>query len=315
MTSQPTASHRRRTWAFALVALACAWPGVDAAIALAAGIAFSLSIGNPVPIETSRWSRTLLQLSVVGLGFGIGIGQVLQVGRSSILYTIVGITLTILAGSLLGRLCGVDSRTSQLISFGTAICGGSAIAAMAPVIKARNEDVAVSLVTVFALNAVALVAFPIVGHLTSLSDPAFGLWCALAIHDTSSVVGAASSYGTGALAVATTVKLTRALWITPCVIGVALVRKSDRRATVPLFILGFVAAAIIRSLLPEQAAAWDVLALVARRSLVVTLFLIGAGVSRHTFRTVGFRPLAQGVILWLLVSATTLVAILAGVIR
>lgn len=292
----------------------CAWPRIDAAVALMCGVVFSLTVGNPFARASGAWARKLLQTSVVGLGFGVGISQVLREGQHSLLYTIVGITLTLLMGAAIGKWLHVEARTSQLISFGTAICGGSAIAAMAPVIKARSEEVAVSLATVFMLNSVALLVFPAIGHLLSLSPGAFGLWSALAIHDTSSVVGAAASFGPAALATATTVKLTRALWITPCVLGYALIRKSDQRATVPLFIIGFIAAAVIRSLLPQYLGTWDGIAFVARRLLVVTLFLIGAGVSRETLKKVGFRPMVQGVTLWVIVSSVTLAAILYRII-
>ena len=305
---KPDQDNLRKGLFFVLMA-ACIWPRVDAAVALTAGIVFSLTVGNPLAKLSGPWAKKLLQTSVVGLGFGVGIGQVLREGQHSILYTIVGIAFTLAAGALLGRWLGVGERTAQLISFGTAICGGSAIAAMAPVIKAKSEEVAVALATVFTLNSIALILFPPIGRLAHLSAPAFGLWSALAIHDTSSVVGAASTFGPVALATATTVKLTRALWIMPCVLGYALVRKTEQRATVPLFIVGFVVAAAVRSLVPQYVAVWDTLALVARRLLVVTLFLIGAGLTRDVLKKVGFRPMVQGVSLWLLVSMLTLAAI------
>ena len=305
---KPDQDNLRKGLFFVLMA-ACIWPRVDAAVALTAGIVFSLTVGNPLAKLSGPWAKKLLQTSVVGLGFGVGIGQVLREGQHSILYTIVGIAFTLAAGALLGRWLGVGERTAQLISFGTAICGGSAIAAMAPVIKAKSEEVAVALATVFTLNSIALILFPPIGRLAHLSAPAFGLWSALAIHDTSSVVGAASTFGPVALATATTVKLTRALWIMPCVLGYALVRKTEQRATVPLFIVGFVVAAAVRSLVPQYVGVWDTLAFMARRLLVVTLFLIGAGLTRDVLKKVGFRPLVQGVSLWLLVSTLTLAAI------
>jgi uncharacterized integral membrane protein (TIGR00698 family) len=307
------AMEMKKVFFLALMGL-CAWPRIDAAVALTCGVAFSLIAGNPFARASGGWARKFLQSSVVGLGFGVGISQVLHEGRHSLLYTFVGITLTMLTGAAIGKWLRVETRTSQLISFGTAICGGSAIAAMAPVIKARSEEVAVSLATVFMLNSVALLVFPAIGHLLSLSPGAFGLWSALAIHDTSSVVGAASVFGPAALATATTVKLTRALWIVPLVLGYALLRKSDRRITIPLFIIGFVAAAVVRTLVPQYLDTWDGIAFAARRLLVVTLFLIGAGVSRETLKKVGFRPMVQGVTLWLIVSAVTLAAIVYGVI-
>jgi uncharacterized integral membrane protein (TIGR00698 family) len=310
--SQPASRWRR--FLFAMIIPLCAWPRIDGAMALAAGIVLSLTLGNPFAAHSSKWSKVLLQLSVVGLGFGIGIGPVLAEGRHAILYTMAGIALTLLLGRLLGRLFGVSPAISTLVAFGTAICGGSAIAAMAPVIKARDEEIAVALATVFSLNSLALVLFPPLGHLLHLEQARFGLWAALAIHDTSSVVGAAAAYGTLALAVATTVKLTRALWITPVVLGTALFKKNRQKTKIPLFILGFVAAAVLRSLLPQLHGAWDALALVARRLLVVTLFLIGAGLTRAVLKRVGVRPLIQGVSLWLLVSVGTLLLILNRII-
>lgn len=307
-------SDRRRVLLFFAVAAACLLPWVGPATALAAGILFSLIVGNPAPARTALWSKALLQASVVGLGFGLSLGTVLRVGGRSAIYTVVGIALTLAAGALLGRLAGTTGPLSTLISFGTAICGGSAIAAMAPVVKAKSDEIAVSLATVFTLNAAALLLFPAVGSLLHLDQGQFGLWAGLAIHDTSSVVGAASAFGPEALALATTVKLTRALWIMPCVLGAALLARSDQKAKFPLFIAGFVAAAGLRTLLPSLAPLWDVLVAVARQSLVLTLFLIGTGLTREVLRKVGVRPLAQGVVLWLLVSAATLAAIVTGLI-
>ena len=307
-------SDRTRAVLFFVLAAACLLPWVGPPTALAAGILFSLIAGNPAPARTALWSRILLQASVVGLGFGLSLGTVLRVGARSAVYTVVGIALTLAVGALLGRLAGTSGPLSTLISFGTAICGGSAIAAMAPVVKAKSDEIAVSLATVFTLNAAALVLFPAVGHLIHLDQGQFGLWAGLAIHDTSSVVGAASAFGPEALALATTVKLTRALWIMPCVLGAALLTRSDQKVKFPLFIAGFVAAAGLRTLLPSLAPLWGVLVVVARQSLVLTLFLIGTGLTREVLRRVGVRPLAQGVFLWLLVSAATLAAIVTGLI-
>jgi uncharacterized integral membrane protein (TIGR00698 family) len=291
---------------------ACALPVTGTPAALAAGACFGLLLGNPWPARTAVWSKKLLQLSVVGLGFGLGLGEVLRTGRDAFTYTIIGIVLTMLVGRLLGRFLGVPSTTTTLISFGTAICGGSAIAAMAPVIRARDDETAVALATVFSLNAVALLLFPPIGHLAGLSQQQFGLWAALAIHDTSSVVGAAAAYGATALAVGTTVKLARAVWIMPCSLAAAWLNKSEERAGIPLFIPGFVAATALRAALPQALPLWDGLFAVARQSLVVTLFLIGAGLSRQLLRRLGVRPLLLGVLLWLSVSLVTLAAILKG---
>lgn len=298
-----------------LIALSlCALPQVSTAAALIAGIIFALLLENPWPKESAHWSKKLLQLSVVGLGFGLSIGQVWQEGKNSVTYTVCGILFTLLAGSGLGRLCKTSRNTSRLISFGTAICGGSAIAAMAPVIDADNEEIAVSLATVFTLNSMALLLFPPVGRLLHLSQHEFGVWAGLAIHDTSSVVGAAAAFGPAALAIGTTVKLTRAVWIAPCVAGIGWLRNSGHRVGIPSFIIGFAVAAALRSLLPQYAALWTGITAVAQRGLVATLFLIGAGLGREVLKNVGLRPLLQGVALWLLVSTLTLLAISKGLI-
>lgn len=300
---------------FFLLLILCLWPRVDNAVALAGGVALSLFMTNPYPGKSRHWSKRLLQISVIGLGFGIGIEQVLIEGRNSLVYTILGIGFTLVIGRLIGKLLKVAPNTSELISFGTAICGGSAIAAMAPVIKAKDEEIAVSLATVFMLNSVGLILFPFIGKMIHLDQPAFGLWAALAIHDTSSVVGAAASFGAVALAVGTTVKLTRALWIAPVALTVSFCRKADRKVQFPLFILGFLLAALIRSLFPMGEAIWGHLAFLARRLLAVTLFLIGCGLTKEVLKKVGFRPMIQGIILWILVSAVSLMLIVSRVIH
>lgn len=292
----------------------CVWPRIDAAMALIAGIIFSLVFTNPFEKKTSRWSKILLQISVVGLGFGVGIGQVLHEAKDSIFYTIVGIAVTLTIGSILGTYLKVNSNTSQLISFGTAICGGSAIAAMAPLLKAKNEEIAVSLTTVFMLNSLALLLFPFIGHLLNLDQRSFGLWSALAIHDTSSVVGAASNYGDVALGIATTVKLTRAIWIMPVVLLFAFFKKSDGKSKFPFFIAGFIIAALIRSLFPNQQHIWSGLAFTARRLLVITLFLVGLGLSRDVLKKVGIKPMVHGILLWIFVSTATLAVIVRKII-
>ena len=287
--------------------LLCLFPFMDAAYALLAGIILSMALGNPWPQQAATASKKkLLQLSVVGLGFGLSLGEVWTTGRASIIYTFFGICFTLLLGTALGRLFKVEKRTASLVAFGTAICGGSAIAAMAPVLKAEDDEIAVSLATVFTLNAVALLLFPVIGHQLHLSQTIFGTWAGMAIHDTSSVVGAASVYGAKALAVGTTVKLSRALWITPFVLFVSWRSRATGKKGVPLFIIGFILAAAIRTVLPQFAVEWHWLALIAKQLLVVTLFLIGAGLSRELLRKVGVRPLLQGVVLWLVVGSLTL---------
>ncbi len=291
---------------FILCAVLCLFPFMDASYGLLLGIAVSLLLGNPWPKQAARYSKKLLQLSVVGLGFGLTLGEVWTTGRASVLYTFVGICITLLLGIALGRLFRVEKTTAALIAFGTAICGGSAIAAMSPVLKAKDDEIAVSLATVFTLNAVALLLFPFVGHQLHLSQELFGTWAGMAIHDTSSVVGAASVYGSQALAVGTTVKLSRALWITPFVLIVAWRNRAAGKGAIPWFILGFIVAAAAGSLLPQFGGVWHVLARISRQLLVVTLFLIGSGLNRDLLRRVGARPLLQGALLWLIVGGLTL---------
>ena len=298
----------RKILFFACLA-SCFVPWVGTAAALVLGVVFSLLLTNPWPRKSAYFSKVILQISVVGLGFGISLREVFQTGKESIIYAIVGISFTLVVGYVLGKAFKTGKNTSALISFGTAICGGSAIAAMAPVLRARDDETAVAMATVFTLNSVGLLLFPLMGRLLHLDQDIFGTWAGLAIHDTSSVVGAASAYGAQALAIGTTVKLTRAIWIAPFVIGTALVKKSKQKAGVPLFIIGFVLAAAIRMLLPQYGHYWGELAAISRQLLVVTLFLIGAGLSREVLRKVGIRPLLQGITLWLVVGSLTLVAL------
>jgi len=297
---------------FSILALACCLPLVGTPVALATGILFSLVLGNPWPQKSAAWSRKLLQSSVVGLGFGLSLGQIWEAGREAIFITIIGICLTVWLGTLLGRWFGTEQNTSMLISFGTAICGGSAIAAMAPVVKARDEETAVAVATVFTLNAAALLLFPGIGHLLHMSQSDFGMWSALAIHDTSSVVGAAAAFGAQALAIGTTVKLARAAWIMPCVMFFSWRNKSEGKARLPWFIPGFLLAATLRSVLPDMIPLWDMLNGIAKQALVVTLFLIGSGLTRQVLQRVGARPFAQGIALWLIVSVGSLVIIHFG---
>lgn len=294
--------------------LLTALPVVSSPVALLTGFSFSMMFGNPFPEKTARAGKVLLKLSVIGLGFGINITTVVEVGASSLLLTLVSITTTILLGEMLGRLLKISGNTRTLLAFGTAICGGSAIAALAPVIKARNEEIAVSLATVFTLNALALVLFPPLGHWLSLSQEQFGLWSALAIHDTSSVVGATAVFGSVALTVGTTVKLTRALWIAPCTVVAGVILKSGRRPTIPLFIFGFITAACLNSWLPALGTLWSWLYIGSKQALVMTLFLIGAGLTRGVLKQVGIKPLLLGMTLWVAVSITSLLFISAGVI-
>jgi len=303
-------------------ALAC-WPAVSGAQALVLGVVLGLLGANAWPNVTKPLATRLLQGSVIGLGAGMNLAAIWAVGVSGIGYTVLGIGFTFSLGLWLGRRAGLPRDLSILLTSGTAICGGSAIAAVAGVLKPRPEETTVALATVFMLNAVALMIFPPLGHALGLGQHQFGLWAALAIHDTSSVVGAAASYGEEALKVATTVKLARALWIAPLalLIGWAVRRfaheegRATGRVAVPWFIFGFLAVAALVTAVPQLAGSGRVVFAVARQSLVVTLFLIGANLSRGALKAVGWRPLIVGVTLWLCVSTVTVAAIVVGWIR
>ncbi|HTX40985.1 MAG TPA: putative sulfate exporter family transporter [Acidobacteriaceae bacterium] len=281
-------------------------------LALACGLAYGLLTAHQYHVDARRLSKFLLQASVVCLGFGMNLGEVVRVGRSGFAYTAIGITFAMLAGIGLALLLRVGKVQGFLIAAGTAICGGSAIAALAPVTEASDEALAVSMGTVFVLNSVALFIFPVIGHALHLSQMQFGLWAALAIHDTSSVVGAAARYGTVALAIATTVKLARALWIVPLSVGTAAARRSRARIHLPWFILFFCLAALLNSWIHWLHPEYVQLARLGRLGLGVTLFLIGTGITRQTLKDVGARPLIQGVLLWIVVGGTSLLLILKG---
>ena len=283
-------------------------------VALLGGLIYGFSFAVPYPKQTRTASRWLLQASVVGLGFGMNLHQVVRAGASGFVYTATGIATTMLLGLFIGRLIVVDRKVSFLINVGTAICGGSAIAAVSPIIHADDEEIAVSLGTVFVLNSIALLVFPFIGSALHLTQSQFGLWAALAIHDTSSVVGAAAKYGNEALAIGTTVKLARALWIVPIALVTAYMMKSKARVQWPWFILLFCLAAVANTYVPVFAPAYPVLSRVGRVGLTATLYLIGTGLSMGTLKQVGARPLIQGVLLWAAVAITSLLAIRAGLI-
>ena len=294
------------------------------AAALVLGALFGLLRPHPFPQQSRRISKFLLQASVVGLGFAMDLHRVLRAGASGFLYTAIGICFALTIGLGLGKFLTVDSRAAYLISVGTAICGGSAIAAVAPVMDASEEEMSVSIGTIFLLNAVGLILFPILGHSMGMTEPQFGLWAALAIHDTSSVVGAATSYGAIALAIATTVKLARALWIVPVTLATAAWRHRGHvaedveraaRIDLPWFILFFLLAAMCNTYLPAGQRVYPWLVTAAKIGLTVTLFLIGTGITRTNLKRVGVRPLAQGVLLWVIVAAFSLFLIRSGFAR
>jgi len=288
---------------------------VSPAIALLAGLIFGLTLPHPFPAQSSAVTKQLLQASVVALGFGMNLHEVLRAGRSGFVYTAVSITTALLIGLGIGYLLRVSRKASFLISAGTAICGGSAIAAVGPISGASEEEMAVSLGAVFILNSVALFIFPPVGFALHMSQSQFGLWSALAIHDTSSVVGATAKYGAIALAVGTTIKLARALWIVPLSVGTAVAFKSKARIQWPWFILFFCLAALLNTILPSLATVFGALNHIGKLGLTVTLFLIGASLNRETLAKVGVRPLVQGLTLWIIVGASTLALVLFNWIR
>jgi uncharacterized integral membrane protein (TIGR00698 family) len=294
---------------FIALVLFCLTPWASPPIALALGLALALTIGHPFTARTPKITKLLLQASVVGLGFGMNLQKVVAAGRTGIVFTIATITGTLLLGYAIGRALGISRGTAHLISSGTAICGGSAIAAVGPVLNATDEQMSVSLGTVFILNSIALFIFPVIGHHLALSQTQFGVWSAIAIHDTSSVVGAASRYGAEALQIATTVKLTRALWIVPLTLGTALAfHRKSTRVVIPWFILWFLVATVIRTYAPLPQ--WSNVVLIARIGLTITLFLIGAGLSRKSLAAVGVRPLLLGVMLWIAISSVSLWAVM-----
>jgi uncharacterized integral membrane protein (TIGR00698 family) len=288
---------------------------VSPAIALLGGLIYGLTFAHPFQAESRDLAKFLLQGSVVALGFGTNLHQVLHAGRSGFVYTAVSITAALLLGLGLGYVIHVPEKPSFLISAGTAICGGSAIAAVGPIVGASEEEMAVSLGAVFILNSVALFLFPPVGFALHMSESQFGLWSALAIHDTSSVVGATAKYGPIALAIGTTIKLARALWIVPLSVVTAVAFKSKARIQWPWFILFFCIAALLNTLLSQFHTVFGALNHMGKLGLTVTLFLIGASLNRETLRKVGIRPLLQGLTLWIIVGVSTLALILSNWIR
>ncbi|MCC3157640.1 putative sulfate exporter family transporter [Hymenobacter sp. 15J16-1T3B] len=297
--------------AFGLALLVCLTPWGSPPLALALGLALALTIGNPFPAQSKQYTSKLLQWSVVGLGFGMNAHAALRAGQEGLLFTVASIFGTLTLGYFVGRWLGIAPKTSHLIASGTAICGGSAIAAVGPVVKASDEEMSVALGTVFVLNAVALFLFPVIGEALSMTQNQFGLWAAIAIHDTSSVVGAASHYGDQALQVATTVKLARALWIIPVALGTAvLFRTPGAKVKLPYFILGFIGAMLLTTYVPALQPLGPWMVKLAKVGLTVTLFLIGAGLSTKVLKAVGPKPFMQGLLLWLTISAASLWVIL-----
>ncbi|MGL4331704.1 MAG: YeiH family protein [Bacteroidales bacterium] len=296
---------------FILLLILCLFPFVTPPIALFSGLVFAIVIGNPYSKQSKKASKMLLQYAVVGLGFGMNLQASLAAGKDGIVFTIVSVIGVMLLGVFMTKKMKIDEKTGYLISAGTAICGGSAIAATAPVMNAKEHTISVALGTVFILNAIALFIFPPIGHWLDMTQQQFGTWAAIAIHDTSSVVGAGEVYGPEALQVATTVKLTRALWIIPMALVTSYIFKAkDQKISIPWFILFFVLAMILNTYAPLPQMLNDVIGFVSKKALTVTLFLIGSGLSLGVIREVGIKPLVLGVALWVIIGVSSLAVIM-----
>lgn len=294
-------------------ALAVLSSWVTPPVALFLGLVFALTCGQAYPTFNKTVSKKLLQYSVIGLGFGMNLHASLASGKEGMLFTIVSVFGTLLIGMFIGcKLLKINRNTAYLISSGTAICGGSAIAAVGPIIKAKDSEMSMALATIFILNAIALFLFPALGHWLGMTQQEFGTWAAIAIHDTSSVVGAGAAYGEEALQVATTIKLTRALWIIPLALITALIFRSEgKKISIPWFILFFIVAMLLNTyVLTDIPQVGQFIYGIARKGLVITMFFIGASLSIDTIKSVGIRPLLQGILLWLVISAGSLAYIL-----
>jgi len=292
---------------YVILALFCLTPFISAPVALFLGLAFTLILGSPFPRFNKTASTYLLQVSVVGLGFGMNLLDSLRAGSDGMLFTLFSVVSVMFIGILLGKWLGVTKIPSYLIASGTAICGGSAIAAVGPIAKANESEMSVSLATIFVLNAIALFLFPVLGHWMNLSQHQFGMWAAIAIHDTSSVVGAGATYGEEALKVATTVKLTRALWIIPLSVFTSFYFKSKGdKVFIPWFIFFFILAMVLNTYVAIPTVLTRSIVSVSRQCLTLTLFFIGAGLSRETIKLVGAKPLVLGVTLWFFIAVISL---------
>lgn len=302
--------------AFYLIIVFLLTPFGSPGLALALGILMAFSLGHPFPDLSGKPAKYLLQASVALLGFGMNLGAVYESGKDGIAFIVAVVFGALLLGTLIGILLKIPSRVRTLISSGTAICGGSAIAAVGPAIKAENDEMSVSLGTIFILNAIALFVFPIIGNGLGMSQTQFGMWAAIAIQDTSSVVGAATVFGPESLATATTVKLARALWIIPLALALAYIYReagSKAKIAMPWFIFFFVGAAAVRTFAPLWIlpSIFDSLVNLAKAGLTITLFLIGLSLSREMLKSVGWRPFALGTILWLIIASAALWAVIS----
>ncbi|OPB95680.1 YeiH family protein [Elizabethkingia occulta] len=296
---------------FFVLLIFCVTPFVEPPLALILGFVVSFFIGHPYIKHNSVAAKYLLQFSVVGLGFGMNLTEAIKVGKEGLIFTVASIFFTLIIGLIIGRYLKISKSTSTLISGGTAICGGSAIAALAPVINAKDEDISIAMACIFILNALALLIFPVIGHQLNMSQDQFGLWSAIAIHDTSSVIGSAQKYGEEALKIATTVKLERALWIIPVSILLSVLNNgSVKKIKIPYFILGFIGAILLAYYFPQIKPFGEVMVFMAKKALNITLFLIASGLSISSIKKVGVKPLVQGVLLWIFISVGSLLVIM-----
>lgn len=296
---------------FILLAILCLTPFVSSPIALALGFALAVCVGNPFEKHLHRYIQLLLQISIVGLGFGLKLNEALQAGKTGFTLTVMSIVTVMVLGYFLGKFFKLERKLSYLISVGTAICGGSAIAAASPIIKPSTKQISLALAIIFTLNSVALFVYPAIGHLFNLSQEQFGLWCAVGIHDTSSVVGAAGKYGNEALKVATTVKLARALWIIPVsLITMFIFKNKETKIKIPWFIGWFIVAIVLNTYFPVFETVSITITNIAKSGLNLTLFFIGSSLSIETLKTIGIKPLATAVLLWITISIGSLLFII-----
>ena len=296
---------------FFLLVLFCVSPFASSPVALALGIAFTIIIGNPYEQKVHKYIHLLLQISIVGLGFGLQLDEAMKAGREGITLTIMSITTVMVLGYFLGKFLKIERPLSYLISVGTAICGGSAIAAVTPIIKPTTKQISLALAIVFTLNSVALFIYPPIGHLLNMTQEQFGLWCAIGIHDTSSVVGAANKYGDIALKVATTVKLSRALWIIPMsLLTMILFKTKGAKIKIPWFIGYFIIAILLHTYFPIFEGFSHIATTAAKSGLNLTLFFIGSTTSIQTLKTISWKPLFLAIVLWVIISVGSLLMIL-----
>ncbi len=296
---------------FIVLAVLCLTPLISSPIALALGFALAVFMGNPFEKHLHQYIHLLLQISIVGLGFGLKLDEALKAGKTGLMLTIVSIFTVMVLGYFLGKIFKLERPLSYLLSAGTAICGGSAIAAVSPIIKPSTKQISLALAIVFTLNSIALFVYPAIGHLLNLSQEQFGLWCAVGIHDTSSVVGAASKYGDEALKIATTVKLARALWIIPVsLITMFIFKSKGTKIKIPWFIGYFIIAILLNTYFPVLDRFSSSITVLAKSGLNLTLFFIGSTLSLQTLKSIGLKPLLTAVLLWITISAGSLLYII-----